>query len=122
VEFCKDGRVLGREGNDPKPPKSFWDVEVIPSHFTLATVAGFITCPKKGASSFVNSLNNTCREEPRAHGMGERRSKDRVNQDQAAANGKTTSSPIAKSHVALSHDGGEVPKAQLVGKSGRRSW
>jgi hypothetical protein len=56
VEFCKEGRVLSREGNDPKPPKSFWDAEVIPSHFTLATVAGFLTCLKKDALSFVIAL------------------------------------------------------------------
>jgi hypothetical protein len=114
-EFGHEGRVLGWEGEDPEPPKSFWDTNILPSDFALAAMTGFFPGPEESTSPLVDGLNDTCREEARAHGMREHRREDRVDQDQPPANRKTPALPPRETHVAFGHDGGEVSQTQLVG-------
>jgi hypothetical protein len=114
-EFGHESRVLGWEGNDAKPPKSFWGADVIPGNLALAAMTSFFTSPEECATPFVNGLHNTDGEEPSGHGMGEHRGEHRVDKDQAAANGEATATPSRETHVAFGHDGGEVSEAHFVG-------
>jgi hypothetical protein len=93
----------------------FGDADIVPGYLALATMTRFFASPEEGAPSLINGLNNTSWEEPSTHGVREHRGEDGVDEDQAAAYGKATTSPPREAHVAFGHDGCEVAKAQFIG-------
>lgn len=106
---------MRRQGDNPQPPKFFWNADSLPGHFTLPPIAGFIPGPEESAAPLVNGFDDSHGEETRTHRVREHRGEDRVDKNKAPANRKTPSSPTRETHVTFGHDGGKVSEAQLVG-------
>jgi hypothetical protein len=122
VQFCEKlrekGSILSVDGEDTKAPKVLRGANNVPGNLALTIVARFLPSPKKGLTSFVNSLNNTRREGPRSHSVGDNGGKDRVNKKQATSNGERVTLPPGQLHVALGHNWGKIGEAKFMRRKG----
>jgi hypothetical protein len=113
-EFGQKGRVLSTDGENTQPPAIFWGTDLVPGNFAVAAAARFLPSPEKGPTAFVNGFNNSGGEDTSPHGVSEHGSQDRVNKDQTSADREASTSPARQAHVTFRHDGGKVPKAELM--------
>jgi hypothetical protein len=117
-EFSEERRVLGGDGEDAETSFFLRDTDIVPSDLALAAIAGFLSGPEESTPAFINSRDNTGRENTRSHGMGNHCSEDRINEDKPAANGEGPAPPSREAHITFRHDGGEIRKPELMGGKG----
>jgi hypothetical protein len=113
---------LGADGKNAQPPRIFWDTNVFPGDFAVSTMASLFASPKEGAPTFVDSLNDSGREELSGHGIGKHGGENGVDKDQTASNGQASASPPRETHVTFLTDGGEVGGPGLIGRERGSPW
>lgn len=112
-ELSEESGVLGLNRKDAQATKFFGGADVGPGNLALPTIAVFVPSPEKGAPPLVNGLNDASWKKASAHGVGEHRSKDRVNKKETPPNREAPAAPTREPHVTLGHDGREVCEAEF---------
>jgi hypothetical protein len=107
---------LGRDGDHPKPATFLGDTNISPRNLALTIITGFLACPKEGATSFFNSLNDSSGEKADTHGVREHRGEHRVGKKEASSNGKGAPTPTRKPHIPFCNNGSKIGEPQLVSK------
>jgi hypothetical protein len=84
---------LRLDGEKAEPPKFVWGADIFPGNFAVPAMASFLSGPKEGPATFVNSLNDSSRKESGGHSMGEHGREDRVNENQAPSDREAPAPP-----------------------------